>query len=389
VALSSKRGCMSTLKKSDYYGAGLAIFSMFFGAGNIIFPLALGNYALDKTFYGISGLLITAVIMPFAGLLAMFLYQGQIQQFFGRLGKIPGLIVAFLIISLLGPFGSTPRCIALAYSTLKISFPFLSSVYFSAGACLIIYFLSYKKRRLLGLLGYTLTPALILLLTILVVKGFWDAPVTDQIELAQSNLTIFFHGLNEGYNTMDLLAAFFFAPLVLSSLSKKEVENQTSQLTFVLKASAIGASLLALVYISFGYLAFYYAGHLEGDVAREQLLSTIAIQVLGPYAGFMIGLIVVLACLTTAMALIAAFTGFVHKEICAEKISYQTIMIGGLILTFFIATFEFSGISQFLGPILQSCYPFLILLTAYNLTIKLYELRLANIRSPKQVCDYI
>ena len=97
---------MNTLKKTDYFTAGLAIFAMFFGAGNIIFPLALGQYALNQTPWALFGLLLTAVAMPFAGLLAIFRYRGQVRFFFGRFGKIPGLLIATLIIALLGPFGA-------------------------------------------------------------------------------------------------------------------------------------------------------------------------------------------------------------------------------------------------------------------------------------------
>lgn len=363
---------MSQRQQLDSYAAGLAIFSMFFGAGNIIFPLTLGHYALMQTPFAVLGLLLTAVIMPFVGLLTIFLYQGDTKQFFGRLGKGPGLLIAFFIISLLGPLGSTPRCIALAYATCKLSFPFLSSSLFSIGACLVIFFFSYRKSRLLGLLGYALTPVLIILLGFLAIKGFIAAPHPINQMTTQSDLAIFFHGLKEGYNTMDLLAAFFFAPLVLSSLQSYS-EDTGVNIQFILKSSGIGACLLSVVYICFSYLAAYYAYEV-GDIPSEQLLAAIAIQILGPYAGICMGSIVILACLTTAMALITAFSHFLHKEIFLEKISYQYVLVSSLILTFFVSTFEFSGISQFLGPVLQACYPALIVLTVFNLGHKLYSL---------------
>src|ERR1700722_13643393 len=111
----------------EAFTIGLAMFSMFFGAGNVIFPLAVGQYAGDKNFYAMSGLILTAAIMPIIGVIAMILFDGNYRQFFGRLGKVPGFLLALIIISLLGPLGSTPRCIALSYTTLKSSFPELSS----------------------------------------------------------------------------------------------------------------------------------------------------------------------------------------------------------------------------------------------------------------------
>src|ERR1700722_19482742 len=122
---------MKKIFKSESLSIGLAMFSMFFGAGNIIFPLAVGQYAGDKNLFAVLGLILTAALMPIVGVIAMILFDGNYRQFFGRLGKIPGFILALTIISLLGPLGSTPRCIALAYTTLQSSFLEISPAVFS------------------------------------------------------------------------------------------------------------------------------------------------------------------------------------------------------------------------------------------------------------------
>lgn len=145
-------------KTLDLCATGMAIFAMFFGAGNIIFPLALGQQTLEQTPFAILGLLLTAVLVPFSGLLAMFLYQGKIQPFFGRLGPKAGLALAFFIIALLGPLGSTPRCIALSFSTLNLAYPGIQSLLFNAVACICLFLMAYKKQHLLSILGYILTP---------------------------------------------------------------------------------------------------------------------------------------------------------------------------------------------------------------------------------------
>lgn len=361
---------MNTFKKFDYFSIGLAIFAMFFGAGNIIFPLALGQIALDQTPWGLLGLLLTAVAMPFAGLLAMFRYQGQVRHFFNRLGKIPGLIVAIIIISLLGPFGSAPRCIALAYSTLSLSLPGIPLVVFSACACGLIFLFTYKENRLLKLLGYVLSPLKVTLLILIIIKGFMEAPEAILISADPSRTSHFLHGLTEGYNTMDLLAAFFFAPIIISSLSKEGGEQKLNR--FVFKASAVGAFLLTIIYIGFCYLAYLYAPQLEG-ISNDKLLGAIAIKILGPYAGLFVGLTVTFACLTTAIALIAAFTSFMHKEVLKEKIGYIAVLLISLLMTFGVASLEFQGIARFLSPILEICYPALILLTFYNLLMPIHS----------------
>lgn len=367
---------MPHYKKYDLYAMGMAIFAMFFGAGNIIFPLALGQQTSEQTPFAILGLLVTAVFVPFSGLLAMFLYQGQIRTFFGRLGQGPGLALAFLIIALLGPLGSTPRCIALAYSTLNLAYPGILPILFNALACSCLFLMAYKKQHLLSLLGYVLTPVLLALLAFIMIKGLWNHP-SDSFSLDQMEVyATFWKGLKEGYNTMDLLAAFFFAPVIINLTQAKlsPLVDAKSRLYFVLKASGIGALLLAIIYIGFSLLAAFHSTELEG-IPADQLLAVISLKILGPHAGLIVCLTVVLACLTTAVALITAFAGFVHQELLGGKKSYSLILALSLLVTFLIACFEFQGISQFLTPVLEICYPVLILLTGYNLVERLYQLK--------------
>lgn len=359
---------MSTYKKTDLMAAGMAIFAMFFGAGNIIFPLVLGQQLFDQTPYAIAGLLITAVLIPFCGLFAMFLYQGRIRPFFGKLGAWPGLIVASLIIALLGPLGSTPRCIALSYSTLNLAYPGVPPILFNAVACGCLFLMAYKKHQMLGWLGYILTPFLLGLLTLIVILGLWNAP---SLEIPFPLVNSFFHfwtGLKEGYNTMDLLAAIFFAPVIIQATQSKIDHLQDSQqkFMFIFKASLIGAFLLSVIYIGFSLLSSLHAPSLQA-IPAEELLGVIALKFLGSAGGIIVCLTVILACLTTAVALIAAFTSFVHQELLEGKGSETKILAISLYITFVVACFEFQGISRFLGPVLEICYPFLILLTGYHL----------------------
>lgn len=361
--------------KSQSLAIGLAMFAMFFGAGNIIFPLAVGQYAGDKNFYAMSGLVLTAAIMPVIGVIAMILFDGNYRQFFGRLGKVPGLMIALMIISLLGPLGSTPRCIALSYTTLKSSFPELSSVLFSAIACGIIFLFTVRKNQILTLLGWVLTPLLLGSLITIILIGLTAVPEIQSTSHTNSNM--FLHGLKEGYNTMDLLAAFFFSSTILNILkiSFKEVEQgPRNYVNVALWASVIGACLLAIIYVGFSYLAAFHANQLVID-GKDELLGAITMKIAGAKAGVLVCITIALACLTTAIALISAFSDFIQKEIFREKITYEVTLIGALLLTFFISTFEFNGISHFLDPILQICYPGLIALTFLNIAFRLKDFR--------------
>ena len=132
----------------------------------------------------------------------------------------------------------------------------------------------------------------------------------------------------------------------------------------------MGAFLLAIIYVGFSYLAAFHGNHL-GITGKDELLAAITMRIAGSQAGLLVCITIALACLTTAIALISAFTDFIQKEVFKEKVSYEITLIGALLLTFFVSTFEFSGISAFLGPILQICYPGLIVLTFLNIAYSL------------------
>jgi branched-chain amino acid:cation transporter, LIVCS family len=363
--------------RSTTLATGLAMFSMFFGAGNVVFPLALGQYAQNQNIYAILGLLITAVGVPFLGLIAMTLYDGNYKHFFNRMGKGPGYLMILIIMGLIGPFGALPRCIALSYATLKTYLPFEEMLIFNIFSCCLIFLVTFRKNQIVNLLGYILTPILLISLLTIIVKGLWLAPAAP--ETAHLPLPIFIKGLQEGYQTMDLLGAFFFCSVVLTCLKKGIMTshshgevNYRHLIFMTLKASCLGAFLLGSIYIGFSYVAAFHSLSLEG-LAKEDLLGTLAYTVLGPYAGIVAAIAVALACLTTAIALAAVFAEYVHKELLTKEIPYSLALVGTLIISCVVASFNFTGILIILAPILEVCYPSLIVLCLVNSAHKLFH----------------
>lgn len=353
---------------------GFAMFSMFFGAGNVVFPLAVGQYAKSQNLFAILGLLITAVGVPFMGLIGMTLYDGNYKRFFERIGKTPGFIVSLIIMGLIGPFGAIPRCIALSYSTTQLFFPSLSLHLFSLISCVLIFLFSYKRSRILDILGYFLTPALLGSLLIIIIKGLINPPPLALT--LDPSFSIFLKGLKEGYQTMDLLGAFFFSSVIVLCLKQdvdtEEPSNIKKIIRLTLQASIIGASLLALIYIGFSFVAAYHSEHLT-EIPKDIILPTIALKILGPYAGIFACLAVILACLTTAIALTAVSAEYIHKDIAQDKINYAASLVITLIISYWVSTLNFTGIVQMLAPILEILYPALITLTIVNILYKLYR----------------
>lgn len=367
-------------KKTSFWSIGLTIFAMFFGAGNIVFPLALGQYAESNNFFGILGMMITAVFVPLSGLLAMLFFEGDYNAFFRRIGRLPGFIVILLILGLIGPFAGIPRCITISYSTLS-SFgldkvPGMSLFSFSLLSCALIFLFTSRPSRIISVVGYILTPLLLVALAAIVIKGLFVMP-TAAVSV-HSQWQTFVHGFVGGYNMMDLLASFFFTSVVLLSLGKGKVrvnlKDNRSLLKIIVFGCLVAASLLTLVYIAFSYLAASYSPVLA-TVPKQELLGTVAFLHLGPYAGLIAGTAVAFACLTTEIALAAILAEYLRKTICREKISYKVALVLILGLSFMVSTLRFEGISAFLGPILQICYPALIALTLLNLAYKLYNFK--------------
>jgi LIVCS family branched-chain amino acid:cation transporter len=365
---------MQKASRLSIIATGLAMFSMFFGAGNIVFPLSLGQYAQDQNIYAIIGLLITAIGVPFCGLFAMTLFNGDYRTFFARLGKIPGFLTAAVIMGLIGPFGAIPRCIALSYSTISGYLPGISLPVFSAIACLIIFLLTLKRNNIVDILGIFLTPVLLGSLAIIIVMGMFIAPEAPA-SINLSPVTAFSEGFVQGYQMMDLIGAFFFSSVVIVCLKKDmppaEQNDQKKVMILTLKAIGVAAPLLALTYIGFSYLAAGFSSQLEG-VQSDEMIKQISLIVLGEHAGLIVCIAVALACLTTAIALASVFAEYLHEDISQFKLGYGPSLIATTVVAFFISTLNFTVIKSMLAPVLEVCYPALIVLTICNILYKLY-----------------
>lgn len=344
---------------------------MFFGAGNITFPLVIGQTVEGGLIWALLGLILTAVVVPFSGLYAITLYEGDYESFFDRIGRMPGLIVIVLLLSMIGPFGGIPRCITLTYSTLKVYFSSMHLLTFSLVSSLIIFLCSWKKNRILDIIGYILSPVLVLFLVVIIVKGVFFS-TSDPVGSSHVSHP-FFYGLKEGYNTMDLLAAFFFSSLVYTKLKADQKEKGNHGLLIaVLKASLIGASLLSFIYIGFSYVAAHHSLSLDGT-GVDQLLGRVGQLVLGHHAGLVVCMSIALTCLTTAIALTVVSAEFLQRRLLKEKISYEWSLVAILLTTVLISTLEFKGIVRLLAPVLQVMYPSLLVLCLFNIFHKTFE----------------
>lgn len=342
---------------------GLALFSMFFGGGNLIFPLFVGHLAEDQWFSATIGFLITTAAVPFLGVIAMVMFRGDYNAFFGCLGKPLGFLVTLVLLVVWIPLGSAPRCITLAYASLALYVPDAPPLWvFSIAYCIVVTLIINKKNRMIDILGYVLTPLLLLCLGLIVFKGI-DLS-SDTLLLSSPSFDFLFFGLKEGYNTMDLIASFFFSASIIEIL-RKVSKDDASSLKKTLKASVLGVILLGLVYIGLILLASNHAEELQ-HVPKDRLLVHIAHTVLGPRLGIIAALAVFFACISTSIALISVFADFLAVNIFGNSNKYPLAIAISQVMTFGMSIFGLQGITAFTGPILQVFYPFLLVLIVFN-----------------------
>jgi LIVCS family branched-chain amino acid:cation transporter len=362
--------------KSTTLATGFAMFAMFFGAGNVVFPLTMGTFAQSHNIFAVLGFLISGVCIPFAGLITLLLFDGKPQEFFKKIGNLPGFLIAAFIMALIGPLGAMPRCITLSYSTINLFFPGINLYLFAFISVLLIFFFAYRPSKIVDLLGYILTPLLLLCLFVIIIQGFWTGGTPEQNTL--SPLSVFWKGWTEGYQTMDLLGAIFYSSVIMLGLKANHhpatLEDRKTLTKVALKASFVGGILLALVYVGFSYVAAYSPLPLS-TISQDLLLAKITLHSLGPYGGIVACGAVALACLTTAIALGSVFAEFMHEEVSKHKLTYFQSLLITVVLTLFFSTFEYTGIVAFLAPLLSICYPGLIVLTFSNLADKLWSIK--------------
>ncbi|MBJ7449843.1 MAG: branched-chain amino acid transport system II carrier protein [Parachlamydiales bacterium] len=357
--------------------AGLALFSMFFGAGDLIWPLILGGATGDKSVFSMLGLLVTGVSLPLLGLVSMLLFHGNYRAFFNRLGKVPGFILLLVIQLILGPIGSIPRLFTLSHSTVAPYFPDISLMWFSIIASILVFAFVVRKQKIIEILGLVLTPMLLLTLGSILFLGFWNLPTAPSN--AMSAFCAFKEGAGVGYNTLDLIASFIFAPLVLSHFIPVENGVVTKQaVKKMFQASLIAAALLSIIFIGLTLIAGHYTQVLPPH-AREERLAAISLYLMGPKGAMFSCIAVAMACLTTAIPLVTIAADYVKNDLLGrfgDKLPGGNTLPALLVLgvSAALANLGFMGIANMLSPILQVLCPGLIILAVLNILHKMFGL---------------
>lgn len=359
----------------DTVVVGFALFAMFFGAGNLIFPPYLGVVSGKHWMLGFSGFIMADVGLALLAILAAAKCNGEISRVLSRSGKKLSIVLATAIMICLGPLLAIPRTGATTFEMgIQPIFGGFSPILFSIIFFGLTLILTIKPSKVVDIIGQYLTPALLVALIFLIIMGI-ISPLGDLNQPAMID-TIFAEGIAQGYQTMDPLGALALSAVIIISLVEKGYTEESQKVKVTLRAGFVAAVALVIVYGGLTYLgssvAHQFTGVNPGNINQTALIVNITEQLLGQPGKIVLAIIVALACLTTSIGLVSATAQYFTK-LSNEKVKYETIVIGVCIFSAVVANFGVSAIIKFAAPILSIIYPatiVLVLMTLFNSKIK-------------------
>ena len=361
----------SSLSLVKLIPVSLVLFSSFFGAGNLLFPPLFGYLSGSNLNIATLGFCITGVGLPILGVLAIAMTGGtDLTEVAAPVNITYAKIIMFLSSMAIGPLFALPRTAAFSYEIgIKPLFgttePWQLAVY-SALYFAFSYYVANNPSKVLNWLGKVLTPALLACLAVLFVKVLLAPSFTPDAPQGAYLEAPFLKGFQEGYNTMDLLASFLFGASTLTSIKTLGIDGKKMLIKTCLWAGLIAAGLLAVIYYFLGYAGAESHRYLSGEFSNGAgILVATAHEYLGAGGTGILSAIIILACLTTSIGLIAAISDYFHI-LFAGRLSKQTLGILIALLSFSLSNFGLDRIIKMAIPILCFLYPVMIALALLN-----------------------
>lgn len=346
-------------KFKDVIIVGFALFAIFFGAGNLIFPPYLGVLSGSEFKKAMVGFLLTDPVLPILGVIITAKLGGGAEDLGKRVGNTFAKVLGTVTILTIGPLFAIPRTAATTHEVFVSKvFPgapqwITALIFFSLTAILV-----FNESGVIDKIGKYLTPGLVIILGIIIVKciispiGVMNPPEEGEI---------FLEGFAEGYQTMDALGAALMTGIVVADLSRKGYENEIERYKMVKWVGLVAFVLLALIYGGLIYVGATASKLYTVENTRVDILLGTVQNVLGPIGKIAIGIAVSLACLTTSVGL-SAVAGNFFSEITNEKLGYKPIVILTVIASGFFSLAGVEGLIKAAVPILSTVYPIIIVL---------------------------
>ena len=341
------------------------LFGMFFGAGNLIFPVHLGQMAGQNALPAIIGFIITAVGIPILGVAAIGVtHSDGLQTLSGKVGKGYGIFFTCLLYLTIGPLFAIPRCATVSFTTgitplLGADSPErLYLLLFSAVFFAFVLFFSLRPGKITVWIGKIINPLFlfffaVLMLAALLAPGAAVSAV-EPVEAYRSDA--FFPALIEGYGTMDAIAGLAFGIVVIDVIRRMGVDNDDAIAEDVLSSGLLTGALMALIYVVSIVVGAQSRGLFELSENGGIALTQIAGHYLGGVGLFILAFTITFACLKTSVGLVTACAETFSK-MTNGKISYRSWAILFTVFSFAVSNIGLSAIIEYSIPMLMLIYP--------------------------------
>ena len=348
--------------------ASLMLFSMFFGAGNLIFPPMVGVSAGTNFWPAVLGFLAAGVLLPVLAIVAVAISGRSVRDLSSNGGVLFGLVFSVMAYLAIGAFYALPRTGAVSMETAIT--PLLgwegtmANGIFNIVFFLIALFLAWRPNTIIDTLGKFLTPALVGLLIILIALASISNGRDPQVPTEDYASSPMVTGLFEGYNTMDAIAGLAFSIVIVGSLRSKGFKTKKSLVNGTITAALVAGALLAAIYLGLAWVGQTIPNG-QSYESGAPLLADAANLTMGTIGQAVFSAIVILACMTTAVGLITSTSAFF--EMLIPKVKYH---VWACLFTALSILFAFQGLDTVLSiavPFITFLYPPAISLIALTL----------------------
>lgn len=356
---------MKELSKKDLVFVGLMLFSLFFGAGNLIFPPFLGQMAGDKVWIALGAFLITAVGFPILGVIAVA-KSGGLENLARRVHPVFAIIFTILIYLSIGPCLGIPRAGSLPFEMVVAPYlpqgmsESLARLLFTLVFFSVAYWLSLSPTKLVDRMGKVLTPTLLLLILVVVIGSIFN-PIGAYGEASGAYVdSPFVTGFLEGYLTMDTIAALNFGIVIALAIKAKGVNEEKYVISTSIKAGFIAGALLVVIYAVLAHLGAASGGRFGATTNGAVTLTNVTTYLFGKSGAVLLAALFTLACLTTSVGLITSCSQYFAT--LTKKITYKNWV---RILALSSMTLANMGLTKILSvsvPLLNMIYPIAIML---------------------------
>ena len=341
-------------QRKDKWIVGLALFSMFFGAGNVIFPPYLGMTAASMWVPAFICYYIADIGLAMLAILAMLKCDSDIEGITCRIGRIPAVLLSTLVVLCVGPMLAIPRTAATTFEMgVSPIFPGVNPLVASIAFFVLIWVLCVKEASVVDIVGKFLTPALFIGLMIVIIKGIIDPLGPIAAEPKVSN--IISSGIISGYQTMDVLAALIFGVIIVKTVKEKGYTEIKAKNAVIGGAGLVAGAGLLIVYFGLAHLGATASTMYGVDVSRSTLILEIIKNLLGNVGMVIFGIVVALACITTAVALVSS-SGAYFSRLSKGRVSYKVIVTIVCVISPVIANIGLDEIIAISEPVLSIVY---------------------------------